>query len=79
LRPRDLGDEQELAAREVAGASVQDAQDLERERNVAVEILVEGVEVAVLVPEDQRRGLALPVAPAPHDELVELGRQLGLR
>src|SRR4051794_34494927 len=55
LRARALLEEDELAAVEVDSRLRQDGQDLEREEDVAVEVLMEGVPVALAVAEDERR------------------------
>src|SRR6202008_1117868 len=78
LRPGPLLDQQELAAGEVRARAAQEAGHLERERDGAVEILMQAVVPAGLVAEQQRGGLALAVRGAGGQEAVEVGRIRGL-
>ena len=55
LRARTLLHQHELAALEVDAGLGQHRQDLEREVDVAVQVLVQGVPVAFAVAQDQRR------------------------
>lgn len=55
LRPRALGHEQELSTRVVFFAAAQNREDLEGEAHLAVDVLVQGVVIALLVAQDQRR------------------------
>ena len=55
LRARPLLDEQELAAGEVFARRAQQHRQLQREDQLAVEVLVQAVVVAGLVFEEQRR------------------------
>ena len=60
LHARPLFDEHELAAGEVALRFGQEHRDLKGEKELAVEILVQAVEVARAVAQQQRRRQALP-------------------
>ena len=64
LRARRVFDQQELAAGVVAAGFGEEADDLERESDLAVDVLVEAIEIAGAVAEHQRRwaGLAVRVA-----------------
>src|SRR5919109_1118137 len=73
LRARSLLEQDELAALEVLARTVQDCRHLQREGDLAVEVLVEGVVSALEVTQDQRRGPRLPGAMAALEEVVQLG------
>src|SRR4051794_11182439 len=64
LRARRVLDQQELAAAVIAAGLRKEADHLERESDLAVDVLVEAVEIARAVAEHQRRwaSLAVPVA-----------------
>ena len=64
LRPRALLDEQKIAAGIVLFGLAQEADKLQRERQFAVEILVQAVVAARLIVQEQRRRLTLPGRPA---------------
>jgi hypothetical protein len=65
LRSRALLDEQELAAGEVGLGRAEQHCQLQREDQIAIEILVQAVVVAGLVFQDQRRLPLLPAAGSP--------------
>jgi hypothetical protein len=73
LCPRALLEQDELAAFELAGPG-QDRHRLQRERHIAVEILVEGVVTAGSVAQDQRRGTLLSGAATAIEEGIEAVR-----
>src|SRR6266542_2039783 len=64
LRPGPLLDEQEITALVVDATAAQKRGDLQREGDVAVEVLVQAVVAAGLVVEQQRRRLRLSVPAA---------------
>src|SRR2546421_8638153 len=72
LCARTLLDEEELAAVVVGAGPAQETRELEREDDVAVEVLVQAVVAAVLVVEEERCRLRLAV-------LATHGLQLGER
>ena len=71
LCPRALGHEQELPARVVFFAAAQDRQNLEGEAHLAIDILVQGVVVTLLLAQDQRRRPHLSRLVAAVQELFE--------
>src|SRR5262249_49367367 len=74
LRPGTLLEQHKLAAFEVASRTVEDGDDLERERHLAVEVLVQRVPVAACVAEHQRGRTPLPgPVTAPQEGLELLG------
>ena len=73
LRARALLDEQELAAREVRPGTAEQHRDLERERDRAVEVLVQAVVAAGGVAQQQRRRPLLAARGAAGDEGGEVG------
>src|SRR3954471_9595966 len=75
LLARALLDQHRLAAVEVLALAGEHGQRLERERDVAVEILVERVVAALVVAEDQRRGPELPCGMAGVEERAESLRE----
>ncbi len=77
LRPRALLDEHELAALEVGARAVEDRHGLQRERDVAVEVLVQRVVAPLEVAQQQRRGALLAGLVAAVEERAELLRELG--
>src|SRR3954466_2017549 len=66
-----LLDQHRLAAVEVLALAAEHGQRLERERDVAVEVLVQRVVAALAVAEDQGRRTRLPGRVAGVQELVE--------
>jgi hypothetical protein len=70
-----LLEQDELTALEVDAAPRQDGQDLKREVDVAVEVLVQGVPVALAVAQDQRRRPVLAGLPALAQQLLVLERE----
>src|SRR5712691_4179466 len=72
LCPRALLDEQEIAALVVLAATAQEDGDLERERDVAVEVLVQAVVAAGLVMQEERGGLGLAVTTAQREQAREV-------
>ena len=74
LGARPLLEEQEIAARVVHAAAREEARQLERKHDVAVEVLVEAVIASGLVVEQERRRLGLPAPPAERLERREVGR-----
>ena len=58
LGPRALLEQHELAAVEVVAGAGEHGEDLEREEDLPVEVLVQGVPVARAVAEDERRSPA---------------------
>ena len=74
LRARPLLEQHELAARVVVLVG-EHRHDLEREVDVAVEVLVQRVPVALAVAEDQRRRPLLPGGAAALEQLLVLGRK----
>jgi hypothetical protein len=53
LRPRALGHKRELPVRVVLLASALERQDPKREAHLAVDVLVQGIVVALLIAQDQ--------------------------
>ena len=70
LRARALLEQHELAALEVAPGSDSTVSDLEREVDVAVEVLVQRVPVALAVAQDQRRRALLAGGAAALEQLA---------
>ena len=68
--PRALLEENELAALVVLAMLRQDRQDLKREVDVAVEILMKGVPVALAVAQDERGRSRLAGSPAALEQLL---------
>src|SRR4051794_21299796 len=79
LGSRTLLEQHELAALEVDAGLAEHGDDLEREVDVAVEVLVQGVPVAGAVAQDQRRRtlLARPAAGLEQRLVVERERIVG--
>src|SRR5262245_22274989 len=73
LGARALLDEQELAALVIRPYAAQEARELQRERHLAVQVLVQAVVAPGLVVKQQRRGLRLAGAPALGLEPCEVG------
>ena len=73
LRARALLEQHELAALEVDSRASEDRQHLEREVDVAVEVLVQRVPVALAVAQDQRRRARLAGRAAALEQLLVLG------
>src|SRR3954471_5381151 len=71
LLARALLDQNRLAAVEVLALAGEHGQRLERERDVAVEVLVQRVVAALAVAEDQRRGTRLAGGVAGVEERAE--------
>ena len=72
LRARALLHQHELAALVLVG---EHGDDLEREVDVAVEVLVQRVPVALAVAQDQRRRALLAGGAAALEQLLVLGRE----
>src|SRR5437867_1630843 len=79
LRSRSLLHQQEVPAGVVDAASAQEASELERKHDVAVEVLVQAVVAARLVVEQERRRLGLAAPAADRLEAVEGRRMHGRR
>jgi hypothetical protein len=77
LRTRALLDEHDLAALIVTSALGEHDQHLERERDRAVAVLVEGVPIAGAIAEEQRGRPALTRRAATGQEAVERRRKVG--
>ena len=75
LRARALLEQHELAALVVDARLGQHRHDLEREVDVAVEVLVQRVPVALAVAEDQRRRALLAGGAAALEQLLVPGRE----
>src|SRR3954451_11526891 len=78
LRARALLDEDELAALEVGPGAVEDGHRLQREGDVAVEVLVQRVVAALDVAQDQRRRAVLVGGVAALEERLEVRRVAGV-
>src|SRR3954447_11354245 len=76
LRARALLEEHELAAVEVDAGLRQDRERLEREVDVAVEVLVQRVPVARAVAQDQRGRSRLAGSGAAREEFLVLEREV---
>src|SRR5687768_12253280 len=73
LRARALLDQQEVAALVVDAAPAQEAGELEREDDVAVEVLMQTVVAAGLVVEQERRRLRLALLVAARQQAAKIG------
>src|SRR5207247_10360903 len=71
LRSRTLLDQEEIAPRVVSLSPAQEAGELERERDVAVEVVVEAVVAADVVVGQAPRRAVLASAAAPRARVVE--------
>src|SRR5271155_834311 len=71
LCPRALLDEQQFATFEVAPAPAERAGELQRKRDLAVQILRQAVVAALLIAKDQRRRPRLSVSGADFQKFVE--------
>src|SRR5271155_442488 len=71
LCPRALLDEQQFTTFEVAPTPAERAGELQRERDLAVQVLMQAVVAALLIAKDQRRRLRLSVRGADFQEIVE--------
>jgi len=74
LCPRPLLYQQQFSAFEVATALAEHARELERKRDVAVQILMQAVVAALFVTKDQRRRSGLSVSGADFQEFLERSR-----
>jgi hypothetical protein len=75
LRARALLEQDELAALEVLARAVEHGHDLQREGDVAVDVLVQRVVAALAVAQDQRRRALLAGGAAALEQLLVLGRE----
>ena len=73
LHPRPLFGQDELAASEVTAGLLQQDRDLEREDELAVDVLVQAVEVIRTVLQEERRGPGLPRLVATREERGVIG------
>jgi low temperature requirement protein LtrA len=78
LRPRALGHKRELPVRVVLLASALERQDPKREAHLAVDVLVQGIVVALLIAQDQRRPSRLALLVTALQELREHAARLGI-
>jgi hypothetical protein len=74
LGARPLLDQEEVAALVVDPAPTEEAGELQREDDLAVEVLVQAVVATRLVVEQQGRRLRLALLPAPREQRAERGR-----
>src|SRR5262249_2796310 len=70
LGPRTLLDQEQLAANEIISLAAEEAGHLQRERNLAIEVLMQAVIATGPVVEDQRSRLALSVFAADFKEAL---------
>src|SRR5881296_1533760 len=79
LRARALLDEQELAALVVDSAAAEEARQLQREHDLAIDVLVQAIVTAGLVAQQQRGRLRLAALVAAAPQRRQLGRkQIGI-
>ncbi len=75
LRARALLEQHELAAVEVHAAPTEHGHDLKGEEHLAVQVLMKGVPVALVVAQDQRRRPSLTRRTALREQLLVVERE----